>query len=422
MNRENAEKKRLHRSLGTRISLSYSAFLLRSLLWHLPIFAAVFWLCVFANLTPIMQSAALTHGTSDGCIMVRGWEITEEEMPEKTRRRIDLMDGAVVWSRSVQTEGGLVYVRYALERETELFWTLLAVLTALDIVRMIVLLRRGERISRRALRPITEIAETARRLSASNLSERIETHGAKGELADLSEILNDMLDRIESAYNTQKQFVSDASHELRTPISVIQGYADMLSRWGKSDPEVCDEAIDAIQGEARGMKELVEQLLFIARHDNQTHRYETVYFDAGELTNEVFRDTRLLTDRHQVLHGEIHRVIIPGDRAALKQALRVFVDNAIKYTPEGGQIILSCRKEERFCRITVEDSGIGVAEEELSRIFERFYRARQKGASPVDGHGLGLSIVRIIVRAHGGRIEVQSKVGAGSRFHLLLPL
>ena len=421
MKQEMTERKPSPLSLGTRISMSYVFFLIRSLLWNLPIFAAIFWICTVIHVNLTIHDIIEASPVQNGCIWVRGFEITAGD-PSEPLGPIGWSDGLAVWNASASTEEGTVWVRYVLDTETELFWVLLCAMTVLDILRMVVLIQNSERIGRHALRPITEIAETARRLSASNLSERIDLHDARGELAELSDILNDMLNRIESAYNTQKQFVSDASHELRTPISVIQGYADMLNRWGKSDPEVCDEAISAIRSEAQGMKELVEKLLFLARHDNQTHTYEKVYFDAGELTDEVFRDTCMLTDCHQVLHGDIHRVIISGDRSALKQALRIFVDNAIKYTEAGGQIVLSCRKEEEFCRITVEDSGIGIEEKELPRIFERFYRTRQSGASTVDGHGLGLSIVRIIVRAHGGRIEVQSRVGAGSRFHMLLPL
>lgn len=170
------------------------------------------------------------------------------------------------------------------------------------------------------------------------------------------------------------------------------------------------------------MKELVEQLLFIARHDNRPGQYEKIYFDAAELTDEALRETRLIASGHNIRQGEMNRAIVLGDRAKLKQALRVFLDNAIKYTPAGGTITLSCRKEEKFCRITVADTGTGIAEEELGSIFERFYRSEQARSGQTGGHGLGLSIARILVRAHGGQIEVQSKKGVGSRFHILLPL
>ena len=421
MREKTRERGKMRRSLGLRIAVSYSAFLLRSMLWQLLVLAVVFWACVFVNGSETARSAA-GQAEAGESLVIRGIEVTAAEESLREQPVIGRLDGAPALTLDIQGEGGRVYVAYMLEAEMRLFRMLLIAWCILEATRIGILLGKGERISRRALRPITEIAETARGLSASNLSERIEVHGAKNELLELTDVLNDMLDRIEAAYNTQKQFVSDASHELRTPIAVIQGYADMLDRWGKTDPEVMEESIAAIRSEAAGMKELVEQLLFIARHDNRTHQYEKIYFDASELVEEAFRDTRLIAGQHQVKLENMHRAIVFGDRAALKQALRIFVDNALKYTPAGGTVTLSCRKEEKICRITVADTGIGVAEEELPNIFERFYRADQARSGQVDGHGLGLSIARIIIRAHGGRIEVQSKKNVGSRFHILLPL
>ena len=231
-----------------------------------------------------------------------------------------------------------------------------------------------------------------------------------------------MLDRIESAYNTQIQFVSDASHELRTPIAVIQGYADMLARWGRSDESVREEAVAAIRSESRAMKVLVEQLLFIARHDKSPQRYKMDYFDLQDIAGETVRETRLIAGDHTVAEGVMESAIVLGDRDALKQALRVFLDNALKYTAPDGHITVSCRRDGSYARLTVEDDGVGIAEEDLTRIFDRFYRTPDARGGPVDGHGLGLSIARIIVQAHGGRIEVQSSPGRGSRFHMLLRL
>lgn len=415
------EPVRFRRSLGVRISLSYAGFLLTNLLWQTLVLAAAFWVCVCLNASQTAREVAASAAPGD-CLIVGAGGVTDGGFVPQDQPLIGLLDGCLAMTTDVRVDGGTAYVACLLNREARLSWVLLAAWLLSESFVFLRLLKRGERISRRALRPITEIAETARRLSASNLSERIEIHGAKNELLDLSEVLNDMLDRIESAYNTQKQFVSDASHELRTPIAVIQGYADMLDRWGKADPEVRDESIAAIRSEAAAMKELVEQLLFIARHDNQTNPYEMIYFDAAALVEEALRDTRLIAGGRSVTHGDLNRAIIFGDRAALKQALRIFIDNAIKYTPESGSVCLSCRKEDNFCRITVADTGMGVSEDDMSRIFERFYRADQARSVRADGHGLGLSIARIIVRAHGGHIEVQSKKDVGSRFHILLPL
>lgn len=422
MNEKVQEKGRLRRSLGARIALSYALFLLRSLVGSLIAFSLVYWLCACGNAANIARGAARSYGQPGSSLIVSGVHVEASEQPLKGQRILGRVNGEFSLTIDTTVPDGKIYVAYDLKAETALYRVLIIALTLIEAARIWTLLIRGESISRRALRPIREIAETARGLTASNLSERIEIHGEKNELLELTHVLNDMLDRIEAAYNTQKQFVSDASHELRTPIAVIQGYADMLARWGKKDPEVMEEAIAAIRSEAAGMKELVEQLLYIARHDKESAPYEKIYFDAAELVEETYRDTRLIDKKHRIRYGDMHRAIVLGDRAALKQALRVFVDNAVKYTPEGGTVTLSCRKEEGFCRITVADTGIGVAEKELQSIFERFYRADQARGGEIGGHGLGLSIARIIVRAHGGKIEVQSKQGVGSRFHILLPL
>lgn len=422
MNDRPNDKGKLRRSLGARISLSYALFLLRSLIGSLIAFSLVYWLCACGNAANIAREAAKTHGHAGESLMVSGLNVSPAAQTLDDQRILGQVDGAFCLTIDVTGQDGKVYAAYDLRAEAALYRVLIIALTLIEIIRIWTLLMQGEKISRRALRPIREIAETARGFTVNNLSERIEIHGEKNELLELTHVLNDMLDRIEAAYNTQKQFVSDASHELRTPIAVIQGYADMLSRWGKTDPEVMDEAISAIRSEAAGMKELVEQLLYIARHDNKTAQYEMIYFDASELVDETYRDTRLIDKKHRIRYGDMHRAIVFGDRAALKQALRVFVENAVKYTPEGGTITLSCRKEGGFCRITVADTGMGVAENELTSIFERFYRADQARGGEVGGHGLGLSIARIIIRAHGGKIEVQSRQGVGSRFHILLPL
>ena len=147
---------------------------------------------------------------------------------------------------------------------------MLAGIILCDIFRMFYFFRHDQRLNKRVLAPIREIASMAETLSESNLSNRINIAGTKNELKDLATVINRMLDRIERSYNSQKQFVSDASHELRTPISVIRGYTDMLRRWGKDDPEILAEGISAISQETEGMKDLVENLLFLARHDKKT--------------------------------------------------------------------------------------------------------------------------------------------------------
>lgn len=318
-------------------------------------------------------------------------------------------------------KGGLV-VAFPLESLAYayklLFWTLLCA----DLYRMVFFLRKRGRLNRRVLKPIADMAAAAAALSANNLSNRISIEGTKNELKDLATVINLMLDRIERSYNSQKQFVSDASHELRTPIAVIQGYVNMLERWGKTDKEVLDEGISAILQETTSMKELVERLLFLARHDKKTLMLEMELFDPTEVMSSVYRDAGLISPAHSFELTLGKSVMVKGDKGMIKQLMRILVDNAIKYTPAGGKIRLSMRTEYGECVLAVEDSGAGISAEEMPRIFDRFYRSDRARKAQSSGHGLGLSIARIIVVAHGGRLNVRSKQGIGSVFSVMLPI
>ena len=410
------------RSLGQRISGQYSLYLIRTMAVMLAVFTLVYWFAVIVHASSVCARAM--DEVTAGQWQTGGYLVGEAGISRLTREdwRSGVLPQNVDGQLYLVRGSGAYTVVFTLSGYASLFVVLILTLTVVELIRLRVLRQQADRISRRALSPISDIVTAARGLSASNLSERIAADGAKDELLELTEVLNSMLDRIESAYNAQKQFVSDASHELRTPIAVIQGYADMLGRWGKSDPAVRDEAIAAISSETRAMKSLVEQLLFIARHENSPQRYKMEFFDLKELAEESLKEMHIIAGNHKITAGKMESAIVRGDRNALKQALRVFLDNALKYTAEDGEIALCCVKENGWARLTVQDNGIGISEEDLKRVFDRFYRAANVRGSEVDGHGLGLSIARMIVLAHGGRIEVQSRPGAGSRFHILLKL
>jgi two-component system sensor histidine kinase ArlS len=299
-----------------------------------------------------------------------------------------------------------------------LFWTLFCC----DLYRIVCFLRGKHRLNNAVLKPISEMTEAAATLSANNLSNRINIAGTKNELKDLATVINGMLDRIERSYNSQKQFVSDASHELRTPIAVIQGYASMLERWGKTDKAVLDEGIAAIAQETSSMKELVERLLFLARHDKKTLILEMEVFDPAEIMSSVHRDAQLLSTAHEFVLLPLTHVSVSGDKGMLKQLMRILVDNAIKYTPPGGKITLGMSRSGQECVLSVQDTGPGISAQELPRIFDRFYRSDSARKAQSSGHGLGLSIARIIVVAHGGKMTVRSKEGAGTTFRVRLPL
>ena len=304
-----------------------------------------------------------------------------------------------------------------------IFWAMLLCGAALcDLFRMIYFFRHDHRLNRRVLAPIRDIASMAETLSESNLSNRINIAGTKNELKDLATVINRMLDRIERSYNSQKQFVSDASHELRTPISVIRGYTDMLKRWGKDDPEVLEEGIAAISQETEGMKDLVESLLFLARHDKKTLMMEISGFDPAELVSEVQKEEAMVHSDYRFDTEQMESMEIKADRNMMKQVLRILCENAVKYSQPGTAITLSCQKEtDGMCCLSVRDEGQGISPEDLPKIFDRFYRSDKARKSDTGGHGLGLSIARIIVIAHNGKLRVRSKLGSGTTFSVLLP-
>ena len=317
--------------------------------------------------------------------------------------------------------GQSLLISLSLSRPLALYCGAAAALIITDLFRMFYFVLHRKRLQKSVLAPIRDITDMAATLSANNLSNRINIAGTKNELKDLATVINSMLDRIETSYNSQKQFVSDASHELRTPIAVIQGYASMLSRWGKSDPDVLNEGINAIAQETESMKELVESLLFLARHDKKTLMMEMVRFDAYDVAAEVQREAAMVTPEDTFALDPADHVQIEADRGMLKQVMRILCDNAVKYSPKGSTITLGVQKTESGCTLSMSDHGPGIPKEELSRIFERFYRCDSARKTESSGHGLGLSIARIVM-GHSGQLRVRSKVGAGTTFYVDLPL
>ncbi len=256
------------------------------------------------------------------------------------------------------------------------------------------------------------------KLSVQSPSAKLQTGNT--ELSSLENAINNLVARMHEAYRLQTRFVSDASHELRTPIAVIRGYADLLSRWGKDDRKVMDESVSAIKDEADNMQRLVEQLLFLARGDAGRTMYTPGRVDLSELLKEAYEEYTLINQGHVFRLRTEDNIIALGDESMLKQALRILVDNAVKFSPPGSAITLRAFiSEGGLACFSVTDNGMGIKPEDLKHIFDRFYRsdpARQKG-----GTGLGLSIAKWIAERHAGHIDVFSSPGLGTRFTVNLP-
>lgn len=289
-------------------------------------------------------------------------------------------------------------------------------------VALVVVCVRGHTETRKTFGVIDEMISKANLISSQNLNLRLNVSDASDELMEFALTFNRMMDRIEKAYEKQNQFVSDASHELRTPIAVIQGYAGMLERWGKDDRAILEESIAAIKKEAANMQDLVEKLLFIARNDRDSLLLVKESFSISDMMEELVRETKMLNTGHTIKSFITPGITMYGDSARIKQALRIFADNALKFTPHEGTVTFSLEQEAGYAVAVVDDTGIGIPEKDLPRIFDRFYRVDSARVRNSGGHGLGLSIARIIILRHGGRIKVASREGEGTRFSIYLPL
>jgi heavy metal sensor kinase len=279
-------------------------------------------------------------------------------------------------------------------------------------------------LSRRALSPVDAITRGACAINATNLSDRLEKLTTGDELQRLSDTLNEMLARIEGAFIRVTQFTADASHELRTPISLIRTEAEIALRRSRGDREY-REALRHILLEAERTSGLIEELLCLARADSGR---ETLHITCVDLTamvweiGEQWRD--LMATRDLTFTCEISEEGIPvlGDRNALQRLLTVLLDNAVKYTPAPGSVGLRLETRGSSALLSISDSGIGIALEDQPKIFERFYRADKARNRDVKGAGIGLAIAQWIVQQHQGLISVQSSPGKGSTFLLELPL
>ena len=281
----------------------------------------------------------------------------------------------------------------------------------------------GRYTATRMLQPISAMIRRAREIDAQALNVRIEVPEAEDELRMLALTVNAMLDRMEAAFVRQGQFAQDASHELRTPLAALQGNADLLARWGKDDPSVRNQCIAAIQRQVNYMHHLVESLLFLARSGAGEKMLRREDISLEDFFAEVLEERRALDPgHHYTLRLDAGLKQLRADPTLLRQLLLILMDNAAKYTPGGGGIHLIAEKDGNVVRLSLRDEGCGVPEEQLDKIFERFYRVDKARARQTGGTGLGLSIAQTIVELHGGTISAQNSPEGGLCVSAVLPV
>ena len=314
------------------------------------------------------------------------------------------------------------------------------VLMVMQILDLIMMAFSGTAQVRRELRPLNQIAARAQELSEMAFDEtkyhsledaisnlRVDAmengiHMHDKDLQGIETALNGLLERIRASYKQQTQFVSDASHELRTPIAVIQGYVNMLDRWGKKDTAILEESIEAIKNEANHMQKLVEQLLFLARGDSNRQNLDMKNQELNSILREVYEESLMIDENHRYRFEESGTVEVYGDSDMLKQSARILIDNAAKYTKQGEEILIRVGAwKDGSPFYGIQDNGIGMSQEDVAHAFDRFYRADSVRNSKTGGTGLGLSIAKWIVDKHQGYYDIVSREGLGTRFSVVFP-
>lgn len=328
-------------------------------------------------------------------------------------------------SRNVSVRGNLYAVQVAAslhelnEGLGRFFWILVAAIPIILALASV----GGYWTSRRALAPVDEITNAARSISAQSLSRRLPVPATADELQRLCATLNAMFERLDAAFGRITQFTGDASHELRTPIAFMRTTAEVALRKQRPDTEY-RVALAQILSELERTSVLVEDLLLLARADSGSQmQFERI--DLIETVKDACEQGRVLAEAKGVLFDSRLPAValgMEGDRQAIRRVLLILIDNAVKYTAAGGHVRIDVGQKDGTAVIDVHDSGIGISEKDLPHIFDRFYRADKARSKETGGAGLGLAIAQWIVAAHKGEIRVQSQLGRGSRFCVVLPV
>jgi signal transduction histidine kinase len=277
-------------------------------------------------------------------------------------------------------------------------------------------------LATRTLKPFDHISAIAREIGGGDLSRRINIQ-SEDEMGRLAGTLNWMIGRLEEAFQKQRQFAADASHELRTPLAIIQAESSLALDKKRSQTEY-RRSLELVSQEVAYMSEIIGKLLLLAREDagSETAGFQEV--NVRDLLSELSSDVETLAQEKGLAFslGPMDSLTVKGDRLKLRQLFLNILDNAIRYTPSGGTVSgILVRKNGNVC-VSISDTGIGIPTEDLPLIFERFYRVDKARSRSEGGMGLGLAIADSIARLHGGKIEVESQVGKGSTFHIILPM
>jgi heavy metal sensor kinase len=316
-----------------------------------------------------------------------------------------------------------IAIGYPLEELRQALENLYSIFLILIPIALVVSVIGGLYLANKSLRPVDDVTRSARRITAENLDQTIPPRSVDDEIGRLITTFNEMIRRLHDSFAQIKQFSGDASHELRTPLTIMRGEIELALRSPKTPDEYRHVLVSSLE-EILRLTSIIDNLLLLARADQGTYDVHFSEVDLVALARELYEDSEVLAEpaRISVSLKAGEPVTIVGDRVRLRQLCLNLIDNAIKYTPEGGTVSIAVERRDGSALFSVQDTGIGIPADELTRVFDRFYRVDKARSREMGGAGLGLSIARWIAELHRGSISVQSTPGHGSTFTVTLPL
>jgi signal transduction histidine kinase len=318
---------------------------------------------------------------------------------------------------------GWVVVGLPIQRIEKSMGNLLKVLFVSIILAVIMIATGGYILTGKALNPVDQITSRAREISSRNLNQRIEVYNPDDELGKLSLVLNDLLERLQKAFESQRQFLADAAHELKTPLTILRTHWENEINNSDISLDQKEKFVQDIETISR-LSHLINNLLLLSQTEDVEINFNFAPTRLDEIIKEVVDDATILAEmkKQSIEIAQLKALTIMGDKMRLYQLLFNIIDNAIKYSDQEGKIWISLNEQNDHARIEIRDNGYGISKEDLSHVFERFYRIKKDRARITGGSGLGLAISKLIVDSHHGSIQVKSELGKGSVFTIFLPL
>ncbi len=352
-------------------------------------------------------------------------EIIFEDIPYNTTKLVTIYDAKGQPLRLAVTQSPIakIYVAYPESEVFEVLSNLFSLFIIMVPASLLISVLGGWFLAKASLRPVDVITQTARDITAQNLDQRIPSGGVNDELGRLVSTFNDMIGRLQHSFDQVQQFSIDASHELRTPLTIMRGEIEMALRTQQAGDDY-RPLLSSTLDEIMRMTSIIDNLLTLAKADvgHSTLHLETLSLTG--IVKELYEDSAILAEPKNicVILQRTDDITLLGDEVRLRQMMLNLLSNAIKYTPDDGEVRLSLTHDEGFAVIQVSDTGIGIPEDQLIKIFDRFYRVDKGRSREMGGTGLGLSIAKWVAEAHGGEILVASELNKGSTFTVLLPI